>query len=51
MKSLVLTNKYLLIVDLIGRNVETEIVLHDIETVEVVDENIVRINTKYEEEI
>lgn len=51
MKSLVLTSKYLLIVDLIERSVETEIVLHDIETVELADENIVRICTKYDDEI
>jgi hypothetical protein len=51
MKSLVLTSKYLLIVDLIDRNVETEIVLHDIEIVELADENVVRISTKYDEEV
>jgi hypothetical protein len=51
MKSLVLTSKYLLIVDLIERSVETEIVLQDIETVELADENIVRVCTKYEDEI
>jgi hypothetical protein len=51
MKSLVLTSKYLLIVDLIERKVETEIVLQDIETVELADENIVRVCTNYEDEI
>jgi len=49
MKSLVLTSKYLLIVDLIDRSVETEIVLQDIETVEVAEENVVRICTKYDD--
>ncbi len=51
MKSLLLTNRYLLIVDLVGKVVETEVALGDIESIQIVDDTMVRIVTKMDEEI